>query len=80
MSKIKTKTLSEVDGLALQIVFEYPDWSGEHIEEMLALYEEEDGDEIPTSYDELYDRCNLVAKLKTEFGTYKLVEAALLKS
>jgi hypothetical protein len=71
MKKGKKKT--EAVGIALQIVFEYPDWTAEHVDEMLNCSEKR-----PCSGDELYELCQAADMMKRSGKTYQQVEAALL--
>lgn len=49
--------------LAAQVVFEYPEWGDEHIQEMLATYRA-CGDKPPCTADQLEDACKLLQKQK----------------
>jgi len=51
--------------LALQIVFEYPDWGEEHVSDMLSLFETE-----PCTFEELRLLCSLVQRLKDQGMDY----------
>ena len=61
--------------LALQIVFEYPDWNDEHVSEVLDLFETE-----PCDFGELRSLCSSVQTLKDEGLEYKEVKKKLTDS
>ena len=63
MSQKKSKFSQATIELAAQIVFEYPEWSSEHIGDMMATYAES-GDRPPCSANELEDACNFVQRHK----------------
>jgi len=52
--------------LALQIVFEYPDWGDEHVSEMLVLM-----DSRPCDFVELRSLCSSVQAVKNEGLNYE---------
>lgn len=49
--------------LAGQIVFEHPQWTSEHIGDMMATFRE-CGDTPPCTADQLEDACSLIQKQK----------------
>ena len=70
------KSLEDAVGVALQIVFEYPDWTQEHVEDMFKTYESS-GEEPPCSFDELEDLTIKAGKLKNSGMTWDQAEAQL---
>ena len=59
-----------VIGLACQIVYEYPDWSDQHVSDMLKTYSD-NGEKLPCDYDTLIDMCYLADKIKKQGKSYK---------
>jgi hypothetical protein len=55
------KNKKEAVELAAQIVWEYPEWTGEHVSDMMATYDK--GTE-PCSLSELYDLCTSLQSFK----------------
>lgn len=61
--------LKETAGLACQIVFEYPHWGYEHIDDMLDTYDAS-GDPMPCNSNDLYDACRLAESLMGDTREY----------
>jgi len=68
---MKTKVLKELAGLGCQIAFEYPGFGYEHVEDMMATYE--DGS---TGYDgdDLMYAANLAKKAKDQGMDFEAAE------
>ena len=65
-------------GLALQIVYEYEDWTEEHVSDMFNTYAE-CGDTPPCTGDDLEDLCYEADALKKKGLTYNEAEKTMLK-
>ncbi len=73
MAKKKNEILI---GTALQIVFEYPDWTDEHVSEMYATFKET-GDRVNFSSTDLMDMATKADKLKAEGMSWDEAEKSL---
>jgi len=70
--------IKDTAGLAAQIVFEYPEWGDEHIDDFMRTYSD-CGDTAPCDGDELYDASHIANKLKNDGLDYKEVIDRLME-
>jgi hypothetical protein len=68
-----------VIGLALQLVYDYPSWDGEMVEDMIKTYDDM-GENRPCDVDTLFTFCNIADKLKKENNTWEEAEKIMNKS